>query len=292
MRCLRFLAQWYAAYAENGIVLGMNESIQHTATARLSSEILKVGVDRRTVGETYLASELHKIFRWEKDELAQHMQAVTSLTDEDFYKFLEALSFTYRLNGVFYRVGSEKYTWVEAIVPIEDLTLTGINPAVDAVVQRSDIQHHPVAFANFLKEHFQEHEDPSQLPFHMLLPDESVDLENQVLFAQEKHDQIRMFDGGHRLLAMAQLGIESCRMYIAISKENAAQIPQMRGPAVFLHLRKAFEAATDPEVRSSIVTVCRELVATSSDGEKAVHTYWIEYAQDDEVRAAGQSILG
>ena len=270
----------------------MNKSLPpNTATERLSTEIISVGVERRTVGEAYLAAELHKLFRWDTKELAEQMHAISALSDQDFFKLLEAFSFTYRLNGVFYRVGSEKYLWVEAIVPIENLTLTGIEPVVDAVVQSTDIQHHPVAFAQFLKDHFQTVDDVSQSAFRVFIPDTTVNLENQVLFAQEKHDQIRMFDGGHRILAMAQLGIESCRMYIAISKENASEIPQMRGPAVFLHLRKAFEATQDHAVRANIVAVCRHLISTSSDGVSAVQTYWIDYAQDDDVKAAGAAML-
>lgn len=271
----------------------IQEIVNNSATARLADEIIRIDVDPRYIGEQYLAVELHRLFKWSKSQSSHFMHSIEALDDVSFYRLLEAFSFTYRLNGVFYRLGSDKYVWVEAVMSVDAIDLTGINPSANQVIQSDAVHHRPKEFARYLGDYFTSQEadaiDPGLGEF---IVDETVEqLEHEVLYAQEKNDQVRIFDGSHRLIAMAQLGIRACRVFIAIPYPDASDRLAMRGAAIFLHLRQLYESTESEEAREHIVMVCRELVRTSKDGRREVTTYWVQNSRNDAVRNAANRIL-
>jgi len=270
----------------------MHPHILDSATLKKAIRVIDTHVDPRKVGEECIRAELHRLFRWHKARLDTEMQRIKGLNTLDFFRLLEAFSFTYRLNGVFYRVGHEKFSWVEVILSIDDIVLTGINPRANEIIQSEDIGRKPSRFAQYLCEYFEHNTDgdidPDLVEF---IVDESLeDLESEIILAQEKDGEVRIFDGSHRLLALGQKGVENIRCYVAIEAPEHRALP-MRGAAVFLHLRQLFERTDDDEMRGHIIAVTRQLARTSSDGAKEVQTYWIDYATADFVADAGREIL-
>ncbi len=270
----------------------MDQYILNSATLKKAINVIDTNVDPRKVGEEYIRAELHRLFRWHKGRLDTEMERIKGLSTSSFYRILEAFSFTYRLNGVFYRVGHKKFSWVEVILPIDQIVLTGIKPRVDEIIQTERIGRRPLLFAQYLREYFEHHNegdiDPDLVEF---IVDESLeDLESEIILAQEKNGEVRIFDGSHRLLALGQKGVESVRCYVAIETPESEALP-MRGAAVFLHLRQLFERTDDAEMRDHIIAVTSQLVKTSTNGVKEVQTYWIDYATEGFVADAGRKIL-
>ena len=66
-------------------------------------------------------------------------ETIQDLSEGKIWALLEAMSFTYHLNGVFYNIGRDNYTWKEEVWHVKDLILTGMDSKVNKVIFSEEI---------------------------------------------------------------------------------------------------------------------------------------------------------
>lgn len=233
-------------------------------------------VDKDIVAKYYIECELDNIITGE------NIRLVEGLYSSSIPRLLEALSFTYRANGVFDYIESAQFTWQERTVSIDDITLTGMSPEITKVIYSDDVQQNPRKLIEFIRSH------PGDRRFDEIqlgnIPDN-----RRTLLLREKNGVLKMLDGSHRFLSMAMGGITSFHAYVATVTDPDAK-PAI-GDTVFLRMRRLWQTTKNPDFKASIEKTVAGMVKETSNGAYSVQTYWIEAAPTKAVKAAGERIL-
>ncbi len=233
-------------------------------------------VDKDIVTKYYIECELDNIVTGENITL------VEGLYSSNTSRLLEALSFTYRANGVFDYIENDQCTWQERTVSIDDITLTGMSPEITKVIYSDDVQQNPRKLIEFIQGH------PGDKRFDEIqlgnIPDN-----RRTLLLREKNGVLKMLDGSHRLLAMAMNGATSFNAYVATVADADAK-PAI-GDTIFLRMRRLWQATKNPDFRASIEKTVAGMVRETSNGAHSVQAYWINAAPTKGVKVAGERIL-
>lgn len=248
--------------------------------------IIQEGVSPIIVGKYYLKAELDRLFPGETPRAAID-ERVNTLEDKEFWRLLEALSFSFRLNGMFWIIGNEKYTWNEEEWRIADLTFIQMGPTIDRVSFSKGIEGNTLTFRDYLQEYFLSHpfDDPEDLG--QFRPN-GQPINYPKLFLVEDPPQVKLIDGGNRLIAASLKGEESITAYIgrATTEEGMFKI----GDSTFWLLRNIYQKAT-PEEREVLIAAVKILIQRSSDGRAAIQTYWVDHVSDKALKEVGESLL-
>lgn len=237
-------------------------------------------VSRPDVARGYLKVELENIFGGNvRSDSGDVGESLDKLSDQQINRLLEAISYTYRMNGTFHTVTDESLDWMDVELPIDTIQLTQIKPHINEIVYSPDIQRNPFAFAAFLGDYFAAHPDPLDDPqqLHEFRPRPSQVPTN--IITSETNDTIEVFDGNHRLINAAMLGEVSIRAFAGIP--NGRESITMKGDSVFLTLRLQFEASQSSVERLHILETCLLLAKTSTDGYEAIESYWVDHGAGD-----------
>jgi len=215
---------------------------------------------------------------------------IDALTDTQLWRMLEALSYTYRVNGMWRMLSDPAHHWIDIEVPVDLPVLTGLGKAhVDRFVRSKAIGRNPVRFAEHLAAYFAEHgrRDPEGLA--EFRPKRVPAARARIVVARRR-DRFLMRDGSHRLLSLVQSGATTVRAYCALSNGTASA--PMMGDAVAVTLNRLLvEDATNDADRSAILRVTELLAASSHDGRSAIERYWTELSPHKLVRSEGQALL-
>ena len=245
----------------------------------------KVNVPAIEVARAYLIAELSKIFSREKFQ-GELRKGINELPEKEIWRLLEALSFTYRLNGVFWSIGDSGLIWEKKKINCGKLMLTGMSPQIDRVTHSEVIQNNPLKFRDYLIKYFKKHpkDDPDGLG--QFRPKDAP-IKYPTIFLIRKEKKLYLLDGSNRMMACLLKGNEAMTAYVG--KRVKAEKRKL-GDSTFLLLRKIYETG-DASLKRAVLLVTKELMVKSSDGRKAVKTYWVDHVRDKKLRKAGECLF-
>ncbi len=252
------------------------------------SEALGKIVPAEVVGKYYIKAEFDRFLQNPAARLSTEA-TIDSLSQQDFWRMLNAMSFTFRMNALFWMISDTSYSWQEEKIPAQQIELLEMSPKVDAVTFSSTIGRDPVKFSGYLQDYFVKHpyveDDPEGLG--QFRPN-NREIVYPKLISVERDNKIKLVDGGNRLMAMLQRGQDEVTSFVG-RKANLEGRP-MLGDSVFLLLKGAYEKAA-PEDRPAILRTVRLLMGQSRDGVDAVQSYWIDHVKDLGQRKIGEGLL-
>jgi hypothetical protein len=248
--------------------------------------ILRKNVSPIEVGKYYLKVELSRIFPEKARDFIE--AGVERLDKEEFWRFLEALSFSHRLNSVFWCVSDDSFSWSEERIQTKKTILTGMNPTINKIIYSKEISQDPLKFRDFLLKYFEKHknnDDPKELG--RFRPREKSIVYSKILIREEE-GKLYIIDGMNRFIAQL-LGEK--KEIVAFIGRKSRKGKQMIGDSTFLLLRKAYERGNEEE-KKAVLKVVEKLMKMSSDGESAVRNYWVKHIRDKkELKKAGLLLL-
>lgn len=233
----------------------------------------------------YIVAELSRIFS--RDEAQGELKrGIDGLSEKEIWRLLEALSFNYRLNGLFECLSDEGYTWRTEEVEVGRIELTRMNPAIDAVTHSAAIQNNSIKFRDYLLKYFEEH--PNDDPKHLgQFRPSGRPIQYPIVFLKEVEGKLKLLDGSNRFVAKLLSGDTTVAAIIGTkTKEGKPKF----GDSIFLRLRKIHEKS-NAEEKASIVSVVKKLMQESADGRNAVEVYWVQHAKTEEMKREGEKLL-
>jgi len=267
----------------------MTEISNTSETKAKALHVYGENVPRLEVARAYLKVELGNIFGTNiQSDNGSIDNSLEELNDSQVTRLLEAVSYTYRMNGTFHKVTDESLDWMDVELPIDAIQLTKVEPHISEIIYSSGIKRNPLAFAALLGDYFADHPDIDDDPRRLNQFRPKPLIQDTRLITSELNDEIEIFDGNHRLVSAALLGAESVRAYAGIP--NGKESISMKGDSVFLTLRLQYEKAVSPEEREYIIETCILLAKSSTDGYRAIQEYWVNHGSGGVVRE-GNAIL-
>lgn len=257
----------------------------NTQEAPKPLKIITPNLAPEIVGKYYLKAEFSKLFT-DSSVRESLDNRIDALTEQEFWRLLEAMSFSYRLNGMFWFISDESYEWSEEEWLIGDLTLTGMHPHIDQVIFSAEIQQDPIKFRDHLQRYFIEHPDDDPLGLDQFRPSDRT-INYPIITVRENEGKILLLDGSNRFIANLLQGEEKVRAYVG---RQVREGKQRIGDSTFWLLLRLWRNAST-EDRSAIETVTRLLISQSSDGESAVRSYWVDHATEEELKEVGRKLL-
>jgi hypothetical protein len=233
-------------------------------------------VDRSMVAEYYIECELDNIV------VGSNIQLKNDHYHSNTQRLLEALSFTYRANGVFDYVYGGQFRWEKREVAVDDIQLGGMGEYLTDIIYSKEIGQNPRKFVEYVKRH------PEDERLHQLKPS-VVPKNRQTILLRETQGGLKMLDGSHRFLSMIMGGADRVRAYVAVPVGTDEK--PMIGDAIFLRLRKLWQQTDDVAFQRSIVSTVEGMIRASSDGKQAVKAYWVSMAPNEAVKSVGRQIL-
>jgi hypothetical protein len=238
------------------------------------------------VAQLYIISELSRIFSKNKIQV-ELARGIKKLPEKSLWRLLESLSFTYRLNSVFWYLSDKSYVWREESVDCATLALTGMNPAIDRVTHSDSIKNNPIKFRDYLAAYFKKypHDDPKHL--EQFRP-HGKEIKYPWIILIEKEKKLKMLDGSNRLIAHLLNGGKKIK---AIIGRKMGGGKERIGDSTFYLLRRVYEKSAGSD-RQAILKTVKILMSLGADGRDAVRSYWVNHARDEKVKKIGRSLLG
>lgn len=237
------------------------------------------------IAKAYLLAELNKIFPGDNFQNGLE-DNIGKLSEQDVWRLLEALSFTYRLNGVFWSISDDSYVWSKEEVGCDSLVLTGMNPQVDKVTYSETIQNNPLKFRDYLTTYFVKFPNSDPEGLGQFRP-KDITIKYPTIILTAKDEKFYLLDGSNRLMAHLLNGGNTMNAYVGRKVKDGKM---KLGDSTFWLLRHVYEKG-DETTKQSVLTVIEELVNASSDGKDAVETYWISHVRDEKLKEVGKQIL-
>lgn len=242
-------------------------------------------VSRIEVGKYYLKTELNRLLPGKARSFIE--EGVDKLEGKELWRFLEALSLSYRLNGVFFAVSDDSFTWSEEEIYIKDVVITGMTQSINKVIFSEEINQDTLKFREFLLEYFEKHKKTDPQNLGQLRPKNKRIIYRRII-VKEDGGKYHIVDGMNRFTAQLLRGKKKVKAFVGRKTRHGKP---MIGDSVFVVLRKAYELGNETE-KKSVLTVVRKLIKYFSDGLSAMKNYWIEPAYGKkEVRNAGKKLL-
>ncbi len=255
-------------------------------------KILKKNINPITVAKYYLKVEFFKLFGSNSEGIVNTVSdTIENLSESKTWALLEAMSFTYHLNGVFHNISRKNYVWNEEVWHIEDLMFTGMDSKTNKVIFSKEINGDVLKFKEYLLKYFKNAstDDPEGL---MSYKPSNTKIQFEKLIMKERGEKILMIDGSHRLVEMLLSDKDEVTAYVGhpISEKDNEQIIVRAGKSIFILLTILFKRGNKNE-KDAILTVMKQLINTSTDGYENAVQYWIERQRDEEIKSAGVEVL-
>jgi hypothetical protein len=242
----------------------------------------------RKIAEYYVLSELDNVLGAALAAGSTELKdSLAGYDDSKIWRLTEALAFTFRTNHIFNLVTDQGRDWYEVELPVEAITLGGVNQDINRITFSDDIGRNPVNFGRYLEQYFKSHKgsDPEKLAeFTPRMP-----LRHPLIIVGEKDEKIVTYDGIHRLMAQVLGGRVSIRAYMAVN--NGQPHKSMVGDSVFMQLRMLYQSTQDKEKRRHILETTKLLAQSAINGERAIEDYWIGDGTTFKTRLEGEEIL-
>lgn len=120
-------------------------------------------VERFDVAKYYLNVELRNV-------VTGDFALRSDLTEHQLWRILEALSFTFRTNGVFHIISDRSFDWFSGEIAAKDIVLGGMSLPVTELIYSDQIKQDPIKLRDFLTGYFKDHPSSYQvLAWRLLL---------------------------------------------------------------------------------------------------------------------------
>lgn len=250
-------------------------------------KVLRKTVASSEIGRYYLKSEFNRLFLLDKKINNAIDERIDSLDENTFWRLLEALSFSLRLNWMFWFIGSDKFTWNEEVWQVENITLTGMDPNIDKVIHSEEINSNPLRFSEYLEKYFKLHpeDDPEGLE---QFRNHSREVAYTKLTLRESDGKIKILDGSNRLMNLVRNGAREITAFVA--HETNPKGKMKIGDSTFYLLRFLYEKSNE-EDQKAILATTKRLMQEASDGKTAVKSYWVDHVRDEELKKLGKKLL-
>jgi len=242
-------------------------------------------VSAEEVAKSYLVAELSKILPGESSQ-KELEQNIAQMKTKDMWRMLEAMSFTYRLNGIFWAISDDGLLWSREEIDCSGITLTGMSPQIDKVTHSDNVGQNPIKFRDYLIEYFKKHSNDEHEGLSQFRS-RKIEIKHSTIIVLEKEDKLLILDGSNRLMAHLLSGEDDISAYVG----RRSRPGKMRlGDSTFWLLRRVYEKGGEP-TKKAVLTVVKELIKASSDGKNAVKTYWISHARDETLKKVGKELI-
>jgi len=267
----------------------VDDSVQ---TGVKPTKIVKKDIPSTDVAKYYLEIEFFKLFKNPSEEMATVIvNTIQALSDSKIWALLEAMSFTYHINGVFYKISKKNYTWNEEVWNVKDLILTGMDSKANKVIFSEEVNGDAIKFKEYLINYFNSTDgsDPEGLLSYR--PTNKTIVFTKLIMT-EGGNNIKMLDGSHRLTEMLLSGVEEVTAYVGHPiDEQAEKYPKTRmGNSTFIMLTIMYKKG-DSKEREAVLTLVKQLIRNSIDGRDAVQKFWVDNQRDEEIKKAGIAVL-
>lgn len=252
-----------------------------------SLKIVTNEVSATEVGKYYLKIELSKLFPAEELRVGID-KTIDSLEDYDFWRLLEAMSFTFRLNWIFWAISNTKYTWSEEEWSPEEVTYVRMRPSIDKITFSADINGNPIKFRDYLKKYFDEHPNDDPEGLEQFRPTPSREINYEKLFLVHYGNKVELIDGGNRLMASLAKGNERLIAYTAHETNPAGKC--RIGDSTFWLLGRTYIEAS-AEDKNAVLKTIELLVNLSVDGKQAAQNYWLNNIPDPELKKKCEELI-
>jgi hypothetical protein len=246
----------------------------------MNNKILSVDV-----AKMYIQAELSRIFS--ALEIQEELsRGINGLSEKELLRLLEALSFTYRLNPMFWYLSDDSYTWRKEEVNCDKLILTGMKPEIDAITHSDTIQNNPLKFRDYLLNYFGKYPSNDPEGLGQFRPS-GKKIRYPTIFLIEENGKLKLIDGSNRLMATLLQG--GTKISAIIGTKTANGKPHI-GDSTFWLLRRLYERG-DPKEKEAVLLVVKKLMRENADGRKAIEEYWVKHVKDEEIKKVGRSLL-
>ena len=126
-------------------------------------KVLRENISKIEVAKYYLEIEFSKLSK--NVDVALINETIDNLKESKIWALLEAMSFTYHLNGVFFKLAREGYIWNEEVWNVGDVLLTGMDSSVNRIIFSEEVKGDSTKFKNYLLNYFENNKesDPEKL---------------------------------------------------------------------------------------------------------------------------------
>ena len=252
-------------------------------------KLLREGISKIEVAKYYLEIEFSKLFKSVDVSLVN--ETIRDLPDNKVWALLEAISFTYHLNGVFFKLAREGYTWNEEVWNVEDVLLTGMDSNVNKIIFSEEVKSDALKFRNYLLTYFENNKESDPLNLFSYKPSNRK-LKYTKLIATSKDNKIAMLDGSHRLTEMLLSGTNEVHIFVGHPTEGVPEENKktLIGNSTLILLTILYKQGNDEE-KKAVLTVVKEIIAKTLDGKAATQKYWVDNIYNDEFKKIGEKLL-
>lgn len=251
--------------------------------------LLRENISKIEVAKYYLEIEFSKLFENVGVNLIN--ETIDNLTESKIWALLEAMSFTYRLNGVFFKLAREGYTWNEEIWNVGDVLLTGMDSNVNKVIFSEEVKGDALKFKNYLLTYFDTNKESDPQKLFSYKPT-NRELKYTKLIATRKDNKIAMLDGSHRLTEMLLSDTKEVHIFVGHPVEGIPEESKktLIGNSTLILLTILYKQG-DEEEKKAVLTVVKEIIAKTLDGKDATQKYWVDNIYNDEFKKVGENLL-
>lgn len=252
-------------------------------------KVLREDIAKIEVAKYYLEIEFSKLFK--NVDVTLINETIDNLAEGKIWALLEAMSFTYHLNGVFFKLAKEGYIWNEEIWNVEDLLLTGMDFNVNNVIFSEEVKGDALKFKNYLLAYFESNKDSDPQKLFSYKPTNRV-LKYTKLIATRSANKIAMLDGSHRLTEMLLNDTEEVHIFVGHPIEGIPEESKktLIGNSTLILLTILYKQGNEEE-KKAVLTVVKEIIATTLNGRDATQKYWVDNIYNDEYKKIGEKLL-
>ena len=263
--------------------------LMQTTSNPLPVRVINENVSQLEVAKYYLKVEFAKLFPDASVETIQ--SGIDNLNDTKILPLLEAISFTFHLNGVHQNITRTGFIWKEEEWDVSQLVMTGMDPNVNKVIFNPEVNGDSIKFKNYLLKYFDENTETDPEGLFSYKPSKR-EIHFPKLIMNERMGKILMLDGSHRLTEMLLNGVKTVRAYVGHPTGEIQDDDQKIrvGDSTYILMTIAYKKGTAAE-KEAVLTVVKQLVSRSIDGKEAIQKYWIDRQRDEEIKKAGKEIL-
>lgn len=263
--------------------------LMQTTPNPLPVRVINENVSQLEVAKYYLKVEFAKSFPDASIETIQH--GIDNLKDAKIFPLLEAISFTFHLNGVHQNITRTGFIWKEEEWDVSQLVMTGMDPNVNKVIFNPGVNGDAIKFKNYLLNYFAKNTETDPEGLFSYKPSKR-EIHFPKLIMNERMGKISMLDGSHRLTEMLLNDVKTVHAYVGHpTGEIKDEDQKIRvGDSTFILMTIAYKKGTKVE-RDAVLTVVKQLVSRSTDGKEAIQKFWIDRQRDEEIKKAGIAIL-
>lgn len=245
-------------------------------------KVISKHIPRELIAKNYLKAEMHRLF-----PKTNVKKTIDKLGDKELWRLLEAMSFSFRLNGMFWFISDSSVSWSEEVWNIDKLTLTGMKPAINKVIYSEEVNRNPFRMRDYLLRYFDRYPSTDPEGLGQFRPN-GIAVKHSKIFLRENGGKMTLLDGSNRLIKYCLEGKTEVTAYVG--RKNGTNGKIMIGDSTFWLLRKVY-GQVDANNKEIVLSMTKILMELSEDGRGAIEEYWINHVDDPVEKEIGARLL-